>query len=113
MGWSIGYDDHWKRDIGYEVPAFCDEPGCLAEIDRGLAYVCCDSEPRGGDDGCGLYFCDKHRGSECTHNGYLAKGDHPDWIKHKLTDSSWEEWRTDHPDWVKEHETLMSKEGGR
>lgn len=40
MGWSIGFDSNWNRDIGYGVPAFCDHPGCTAEIDRGLAYVC-------------------------------------------------------------------------
>lgn len=27
MGWSIGYDDKWFRDIGYGVPAYCDHPG--------------------------------------------------------------------------------------
>src|SRR4051812_7048849 len=26
MGWSIGYDSNWQRDIGYGVPAFCDHP---------------------------------------------------------------------------------------
>ena len=28
MGWSIGYDTNWKRDIGYGVPAKCDHPRC-------------------------------------------------------------------------------------
>ena len=35
MGWSLGYDGRWKRDIGYGVPAVCDFPGCNEEIDRG------------------------------------------------------------------------------
>ena len=100
MGWGIGYDSKWSRDIGYAVPAFCDEPGCEAEIDRGLAYVCCDAEPYGGDDGCGLYFCSKHLGYQCHHEGYSAKQDHPDWIKHKLEDPSWAEWRAENPEWV-------------
>ena len=30
MGWSIGYDEKWQRDIGYGVPAICDYPGCTA-----------------------------------------------------------------------------------
>lgn len=59
MGWSLGYDDRWKRDIGYGVPAYCDQPGCTEEIHRGLAYVC-GSHPFGGDRGCGLYFCGSH-----------------------------------------------------
>lgn len=37
MGWSIGFDTRWKRDIGYGVPAECDHPTCGAQIDRGLA----------------------------------------------------------------------------
>ena len=60
MGWSLGFDDNWNRDIGYGVPAICDHPECNKEINRGLAHVCGD-EPYGGDDGCGLYFCDEHK----------------------------------------------------
>lgn len=62
MGWSLGYDSNWKRDIGYGVQAQCDHPECDKEIDRGLGYVCGNGEPYGGDDGCGLYFCDEHGG---------------------------------------------------
>jgi hypothetical protein len=40
MGWSIGYDENWKRDIGYGVPAVCDHPKCNKIINRGLSYVC-------------------------------------------------------------------------
>ena len=29
------------------------------------------------------------------------KPEHPDWIKHLLTDESWEEWRKENPDKVK------------
>ena len=106
MGWAVGYDSTWRRDIGYGVPAFCDEPGCEKVIDRGLAYVCCDALPYGGDRGCGLYFCEQHRktrvsGDEaksvCAHEGeYLAKPDHPDWIRHKLSHPSWAAWRKEH-----------------
>jgi len=103
MGWSIGYDSNWKRDIGYGVPAICDHPGCDEEIDRGLAHVC-GGEPYGGELGCGLYFCGKHlyvgQGDPqmcercCDEEpAFEPKPDHPDWIKHKLTDESWQEWR--------------------
>lgn len=98
MSWSIGFDTHWNRDIGYGVPAFCDHPGCHAEIDRGLSYVC-GGEPYGGDNGCGLYFCGEHGGgdlcSRCREgkDPFKAKPDHLEWIAHKATDPSWEQWR--------------------
>lgn len=101
MGWSIGFDTRWDRDIGYGVPAFCDEPNCDALIDRGLSYVYCDQQAYGGDEGCGLYFCDKHQTLECVHDDYSAKPDHPIWVSHKLTDPSWGEWRQENPGWVK------------
>ena len=59
MGWSIGFDSNWNRDIGYGVPAVCDHPKCNAEIHRGLAYVC-GGQPYGGEKGCGLFFCYEH-----------------------------------------------------
>jgi hypothetical protein len=118
MGWSIGFDYRWERDIGYGVPAYCDHPDCNAEIDRGLSYVC-GSEPKGGDRGCGLYFCEQHR-CHCvpedseedieTDNPEVhfvsvcdrcaegkppfdPKPEHPEWIQFKMTDPSWAEWR--------------------
>ncbi len=105
MGWSIGYDDNWKRDIGYGVPAYCDHPKCNKEIDRGLSYVC-GGGPYGesidgeGRNGCGLYFCEEHGGGQlcprCT--AYKPaykhiKPEHPKWLQHKMTDSSWAQWR--------------------
>lgn len=61
MGWSLGGPDEHGRFVGYGVPAFCDHPDCAEEIDRGLAYVCGNQEPFGGEHGCGLYFCENHR----------------------------------------------------
>lgn len=107
MSWSIGFDDSWNRDIGYGVPAWCDHPKCAAEIDRGLSYVCCGDEPYGGEHGCGLYFCATHRGyygqcARCRNRkpAYTPKPDHPRWIRHKLDDQSWAEWRASEPDQV-------------
>lgn len=135
MGWSIGHDSRWGkhgRDIGYGVPAYCDHPGCNKVIDRGLAHVCCNQEPYGGEDGCGLYFCSQHatpgehKCARCaafqeaveawgalppTDSDYYPfpeyqpfdpKPDHPEWVRHKLTDPSWAEWRKTHPDEVAE-----------
>ena len=64
MGWSIGYDENWKRDIGYGVPSTCDHSGCGAEIHRGLSFVC-GGDAYGGEHGCGLFFCRDH----LTHAG--------------------------------------------
>jgi hypothetical protein len=114
MGWSIGYDPKWKRDIGYGVPCLCDQPGCSKEIDRGLSYVC-GGEPYGGDHGCGLYFCHEHLPSDpddddrpvqlcdrCVANAdpHDPKPDVAEWINHKLADESWAQWRAENPDWV-------------
>jgi hypothetical protein len=107
MGWSLGYDDNWKRDIGYGVPAYCDAPGCNEEINRGLGFVC-GGGPYGGEKGCGLFFCSKHqldgyqRCSRCNRyrQPYKPKPDHPRWINWKLTDESWQKWREENPEEV-------------
>jgi len=124
MSWSIGFDRNWNRDIGYGVPAWCDHPGCGEEIDRGLSYVCCGSEPYGGEDGCGLYFCSKHATAgdhKCARceAGLLpfdGKPEHPDWIHFKKTDESWAEWCQKHPEGIalmmREAETFVDFELG-
>lgn len=113
MSWEIGYDDDWHRDIGYGVPSYCDHPGCAAEIDRGLSYVC-GGEAYGGDTGCGLFFCPTHLAwtRKRLRNGnlysaqhclrcvsrkppYTPKTDHPSWTLHKATDPSWADWRAE------------------
>lgn len=101
MGWSIGFDSVWSRDIGYGVPAVCDHTDCNAAIDRGLAFVCCGSQPYGGPDGCGLYFCEAHQvgqKGQCERceahlEPFAAKPDTAQWLHHKQTDPSWAEWR--------------------
>ena len=121
MGWSIGWDESWKRDIGYGVPAYCDHPDCTAEIDRGLGNVC-GGEPYGGEHGCGLFFCGEHLylssvGPLCERcdvpepvEPFQPKPDHPDWVRHKLTDESWQEWRNGHP---REVEAMKALSTGR
>lgn len=69
MGWAFCGTDDKGREIGYGVVATCDYPGCTAEIDRGLGYIC-GSMHGGGDDGCGMYFCAKHSNPQdhnCEH----------------------------------------------
>lgn len=113
MGWSIGYDEKNKRDIGYGVPAICDHPECNKEINRGLSYVC-GGEPSGGDCGCGLHFCWYHlsAGSLCERceldqQPFEGKPDCKEWAEFKLTDESWQEWRNGNPDCVKALEAIV------
>lgn len=112
MSWAVGWDSNWYRDIGYGVTAYCDHPECDDEIDRGLGYVC-GGEPYGGEQGCGLYFCNRHLGYVELDDGELfgqicdrciegeppfpPKPDHPEWLTHKLTHSSWRQWRDENP----------------
>jgi hypothetical protein len=120
MGWSIGYDSNWNRDIGYDVPAVCDHPKCNNIIDRGMAYVC-GGEPYGGEKGCGLYFCYEHlyfgRGEDSPQlcercmqykKPYKLKPDTLEWIAWKLADDSWEEWRKENSKKVKQMEKIVN-----
>lgn len=115
MSWALGFDARWLRDIGYGVPAVCDQPGCSKQIDRGLSYVC-GGEPYGGDHGCGLYFCNEHGGGARTccaaHLPFTAKSDVPEWIDHKLTDESWSAWRSRNPNEVAQLTRLAAAERG-
>lgn len=108
MSWAVGFDEKWQRDIGYGVPAKCDHPGCDAEIDRGLSYVC-GGMPYGGEEGCGLFFCSDHRDyaegyerqvcERCAANAqpFQPTPDVQEWFNHKLTDESWQRWRDENP----------------
>lgn len=108
MGWQIGYDTQWKRDIGYGVPALCDHPDCNEVIDRGLGFVCAEQRPYGGENGCGLFFCEAHSvnsSHQCERCAgeqlpFEAKPDVRKWVRWKLTHHSWEEWREQNPDEV-------------
>jgi hypothetical protein len=121
MGWSLGFDTKWNRDIGYGVPAYCDYPGCTEEIDRGLGYVCCSSQPYGGDNGCGRFYCGKHElwdfdeetdEQVCGHpNDHHVSPDHPGWMRWKLTDESWMRWRMENPDDVRALIDVLGREG--
>jgi hypothetical protein len=129
MGWSIGFDYNWNRDVGYGVPCFCDHPGCTEKIDRGLSYVC-GGDVYGGEKGCGLFFCEEHRGAydkricgkvetielcyRCGHykKPYTPKPDHPEWVAFKLTDKSWKKWREENPELVKQMEAEAILYGG-
>lgn len=123
MGWSIGYDPNWKRDIGYGVPARCDHPECGKFIDRGLSYVC-GGEPYGGEEGCGLFFCWKHLHyhKDAKHQlcercvvsrvepppPFEPKPDLRKWLRWKLRHSSWKTWREENPDEVARIQAILT-----
>lgn len=54
------------RDIGYGVPAACDQPGCGERIDRGINYRCGGILNLHDQAGCGLFFCHDHL--QCPHS---------------------------------------------
>lgn len=121
MGWSIGYDETWKRDIGYGVPATCDHPGCVEEINRGLSYVC-GGDIYGGEHGCGLFICGKHQHAN-NHCGQLCRHcadrrrkklnpspDTQEWIEWKLTDESWHQWRDENQEEVQRMRDIIRKQ---
>jgi hypothetical protein len=127
MGWQVGFDSTWNRDIGYGVPAICDRPECGAEINRGLTFVC-GGEPYGGEAGCGLYFCDGHLSfvydsSDESVSPQLCERcvaeeppfdptpDPAEWLNWKLTDESWAEWRQANPEEAERIKALAGTKG--
>lgn len=110
MGWSIGYDDTNKRDVGYGVPAVCEHPDCSESIDRGMSFACGGGFP---SDGCGRYFCISHGGGwQCSAckagtDAHPLKPDTREWLTHKLTDSSWARWRNEKPEEVRQAHTAL------
>jgi hypothetical protein len=115
MGYEIyRVGDRWG---GYGVPTICEYPGCNEEIDRGFANAC--GEEPFSEIGCDRYFCSKHLQYHNFNIGggrksslvcercakrkspFPYKPEHPNWIKHLLTDKSWGEWRKKNPNEVK------------
>lgn len=123
MGYSC-YELDKVRDSGYGVPAYCDHPDCDEKIDRGMAH-CCGSEPF-SEYGCGLYFCSKHllwgrvpRGTDryvqncyrCSQykKPYKPKPEHPEWMRHKLKDPSWNIWRNNNRETVLQYKQALKE----
>jgi hypothetical protein len=134
MGWQIGFVG--GRDVGYGVPCQCEYPTCKKKIDRGLSYAC-GGFPGDTEFGCNGFFCEKHMfGYEdeygewhqacdvCVYNHslpeyapyteykehYPEKPDLPVWIRWKLKDKSWAEWRQNHPEEVEKMKSMLAKE---
>lgn len=123
-----------KRDGGYGVPAHCEYPSCRRVIDRGMPYAC-GGEPF-SEHGCDRYFCSKHLtigyfqpdGELCDcpvgdcacdmievcercargEASFPYKPEHKTWMRWKLKDPSWEQWRKDYPETVAEYKKALS-----
>lgn len=119
MSWALATID--GRDMGWGVPAECDHPNCKTEINRGLSYVC-GSSALGGTHGCGLFFCKEHllfstlfkvrlcERCEASQPAFTEKPDIAEWLRHKLTDPSWSQWRKVNPEKVAEMKQLLDSE---
>lgn len=132
MGYAVYKVGH--RWGGYGVPAVCEHPECMEEIDRGMAYAC-GGEPF-SEYGCDRYFCGKHRhytgfkcdGSDerCDHDDDCAcefvevcercrdgkaafdyKPECKEWVEHLLNDESWGEWRKENPEEVEKLKVFL------
>jgi hypothetical protein len=105
MGYSIGWDSNNARWKGYGVPCTCEQPGCTASIDRGMAYLCED---------CGLAFCGEHLGSKCERcindePAFPAKPESQGWLRHLRTHPSWAKWREENEPKLKAWETASQR----
>lgn len=118
MGYAVGHNGH--RWVGYRVPAECDFVGCREKIVRGMAFLCGggylydyledDYEDYGWEDewwsGCEdqFYFCGSHSYHPDHAGNMEEKGESPEWLRHIMTDETWEEWRRTDPNYQKYYE---------
>lgn len=114
MGYSVYWNFSQNRWSGYGVPAECDYPECNIPINRGMGYRCEEhygSTEDGTEDmfenGCELFFCEEHLHDTDNHNGIEPKGERAEWLRHVLSDDSWEEWREENPKEVSQYQTLL------
>lgn len=111
MGYAVYEDPNAPgRWAGYAVPAECDWPDCHECIDRGLGWKC--DEHAEFEGGCGLFFCSRHEHRFDEHAGIEPKPDTAEWMRHMLTDDSWEQWRAEHPERVEAMRALLEPESG-
>lgn len=113
MGYGVYEDRHARyhgveRWAGYGVPGECDMPDCRTEINRGMGYRCESywkiEEDEDGDDtesevgGCQLHFCGEHLPHTEHGDDITPKPDTEEWVRHMMTDESWQEWRESNPE---------------
>lgn len=98
------------RWAGYGVLAYCDHSKCNEKINRGVNHICGGVNSEYEDRGCRLHFCEAHLDHRqlcpnCARNrnAFKPKPDHPEWVLHVLTDSSWAEWRKKNPEYAERY----------
>ncbi|MFH7764588.1 hypothetical protein [Acinetobacter sp. BSP-28] len=47
----------------------------------------------------------------CSHEPIEKDKEHPEWLKHVLTDETWQEWREKEPEMAKHYQELLDKQG--
>ena len=102
----MGYGVYWAngRWQGYEIPAFCDYPGCKEEIDRGMGWQHQEDE----EEPPSVFCCLDHT-LEPIELFEVEEKEHPEWLKHILTDESWKEWRNKEPEIVKKYKAMLKE----
>ena len=101
----MGYGVYWHngRWQGYEIPAYCDFPGCKEEIDRGMGY----SHTQDKEEPASVFCCDKHT-HESIDSFEAEEKEHPEWLDHILTDKSWKQWREENPEIVIKYKSSLT-----
>ena len=137
MGFS--YYEHNGRDMGYDVPSKCDHPDCTADIERGIEALCGGDPDGGKYGCGRVFCCthlefvsflpefedmedeevDELLGRDestricerCFNKRkpFNPKPDVKEWIDHKLTDSSWKQWRLENPAKVAEYKKQLKE----
>ena len=107
----MGYAVYWmnNRFQGYGVPAYCDCPGCQEKIDRGLGYQ--HEEEDRGAYAPSVFVCNNHQTTPIDEIDVDCSREHPEWLKHVLTDDSWKQWREENPERVKMYQLSLSLGG--
>jgi hypothetical protein len=102
----MGYSVYWAngRWQGYGIPAYCDYPGCSEEIDRGMRFQHEEDLENGTPS---VFVCNKHQETLIEEIEVDYDREHPEWLKHILTDESWELWREENPEIVSKYKKLL------
>jgi hypothetical protein len=86
---------------GYAVLDTCHQPGCAAEVDRGLAFLCGGTPGAADGHGCGQWFCGAH---------LLGKPDTVDIMGDGLCASCLERWKGNNPDLLAAEEARFERD---
>lgn len=94
------------RVQGYEIPAYCDYPGCREVIDRGMGYQ--HPEDNEGQTP-NVFCCEKHK-YEDLNSFEVEEKETVEWLNHILTDHSWKQWREDKPEIVEKYKLMLKEQ---